>query len=70
MNDKLKNDLIKFLKHIGEDFCDDDKSVEIWPECSADKENKDEDDSCPDHSNCGICRYKYMKQKGWLSNLL
>ena len=61
--------LLSFLKHIGDDICDDE-SVAIWPECSADNEHKSDPDCCPAHEDCGICRYQYMKRQGWLNPAL
>lgn len=60
-----KEELIRFLGHIGDDFCEDEK-VTIWAECEAGRHMSVDDDSCPDHQDCGICRYEYMKAKGWL----
>ena len=64
-----KDELISFLGHIGDDFCAD-KSVVCWPECEGQSET-DEDGwrSCPEHQDCGICRYEYMKTKGWLAEV-
>ena len=55
-----KNELIKYLRHIGDDFVEGDMDYDTSPECEG-------EESCPDHKNCGICRFEYMKKKGWLS---
>lgn len=60
----MREEIIKYLRHVGDDFDPKDKSVDTSPECEG--QGKDED-SCPDHKDCGICRYEYMKKKGWLS---
>lgn len=61
----MKDEIIKFLRHIGDDVVPN--GVTAWPECE--KQGEDED-SCPDHEDCGICRFKYMKKHGWLSQQL
>ena len=65
MTPKDKERLISYLRGIGQDAPED--GSEAFPECSV-FEEKDEDGygHCPKHGNCGICRYEYMKQKGWL----
>lgn len=57
-----KEELIKFLRHIGEDAVPDDAIA--WVECTS--QGKD-DESCAEHGDCGICRFEYMKKKGWLN---
>ena len=56
----MKDDIIKFLKHIGDDFAPEDESLDPSPECV-------DEEHCPEHRDCGICRYEYMKRQGWLS---
>jgi len=64
----MKNKVIKYLRHVGDDFAPEDESQITSPECEGQGE-MDEDGygHCPDHSNCGICRFEYMKRQGWLS---
>ena len=57
----MKEDITKFLRNITFDVSDDE-TVEIWAECTVNK-----GDTCPKHRKCGLCRYEYMKRKGWLS---
>ena len=54
----MKDNIIEFLKHIGDDFVPE--GVIAHAECM-------EGETCPEHEDCGICRYEYMKGKGWLS---
>lgn len=61
----MKDEAIKFLRYIGEAVTPD--GVTASPECEG--QGADED-SCPDHKNCGICRFEYMKRHGWLSQQL
>lgn len=56
----MTDELIRYLQHIGQD-CGDDDYKDYHIECD---EQIGED--CPDHKNCGVCRYQYMKNKGWL----
>lgn len=65
----VKEEIINFLQHVGFDCCDrhEDCEVKLWEECDADNENKDDPECCPEHGNCGVCRFEYMKKKGWLS---
>ncbi len=56
----MKDEVIKYLRHIGDDFAEEDESIDTSPECKG-------QESCPDHNDCGICRFEYMKRKGWLS---
>jgi len=56
-------DIINFLRYIGDDWCEDE-SVELSPEC---KGQKDKAGYCPKHNDCGICRFEYMKERGWLA---
>lgn len=60
----MKAEVIKYLRHVGDDFAPEDESQVTSPECEGQGE---EEGSCPKHKNCGICRYEYMKKKGWLS---
>ena len=63
-----KDELIQWLHFIGDDFDPDDPSYVTSPECEGQGEpDEDGNGHCPDHGNCGICRYEYMKSKGWLS---
>ena len=62
----VKDDVIKFLRYTGDDYCED-PTVEISPECTG---QEDEDGCCPSHRDCGVCRFEYMKRKGWLSPAL
>lgn len=57
------NEIIRYLRHIGDDFDPDDKEYVTTPECEG--QGVDED-SCADHGDCGICRFEYMLRKGWL----
>lgn len=59
----MREEVIKFLRHIGNDVVPDD--VVAWVECEG--QGADED-SCAEHEDCGICRFEYMKKKGWLSD--
>jgi hypothetical protein len=62
-----QEELITFLQHIGDDCVPDgvdDDYKDFHIECSM---SEDEEGCCPKHGNCGICRYEYMKSKGWLS---
>lgn len=61
----MSDELIKYLQHIGDDCgMEGDDYEDFHIECIGQGEDED---SCPDHKNCGICRYEYMKNKGWLS---
>ncbi len=53
-----EEDIIRFLRQIGEAHEGD-----ISLECGR-------RGYCPTHNDCGVCRYKYMKKKGWLSDKL
>lgn len=57
-----EEEILQFLRHVGDDVVPND--VVPWPECEG--QGTDED-SCADHGDCGICRFEYMKRKGWLS---
>ena len=61
-------EIIKYLRNVGTDFDGDGETVDTSPECEGQGE-KDEDSFgyCPDHENCGICRFEYMNKKGWLN---
>jgi len=62
-----KEEIIKFLRHIGDDCVPDgvdDDYDDFWIEC---KGQGPDDETCPDHGNCRICRFEYMKRKGWLN---
>lgn len=54
-----KDDVIKYLRHIGDDFSEEEPDLDTTPECGG-------GEFCPKHKNCGICRFEYMKKKGWL----
>lgn len=58
----MKEEVIQFLRHIGDDVVPD--GVVAWPECEGQGDDKD---SCADHEDCGLCRFEYMKKQGWLS---
>ncbi len=58
----MKKEVIEFLCHIGDDVVPD--GVVAWPECEGQGEREG---SCANHEDCGICRFEYMKRKGWLS---
>lgn len=60
----MKDEIIRFLRNISFDFVENDPKAEVWPECEG--QGKD-NESCPKHEDCGICRYEYMKRKDWLS---
>lgn len=62
----MKEEVIKYLRHVGDDVVPD--GVTAWAECD-ESDVKDEDGygHCPDHRDCGLCRFKYMKKRGWLS---
>ena len=60
----MREEVIKYLRHIGDDVVPD--NVVAWAEC----EGQGAEDSCPDHKDCGICRFEYMKRHGWLSRQL
>ena len=67
MDNSKREELVVFLKHIGEDCVpdgSDDDYEDFHIECST---YEDEEGCCPKHGNCGICRHEYMKRKGWLS---
>lgn len=59
-----KTDIIKYLRHIGDDFDPNDEKYITSPECEG---QGDEDGFCPSYKDCGICRFEYMEQKGWLN---
>ena len=66
---EVKDKLMEFLRHVGNDAVPD--GVTAWPECGVDEELDEEGHShCPDHKDCGLCRFKYMKKHGWLSQQL
>ena len=56
----MEEEIKQFLRNICNDFNDDSPA---YPECEG--QGKD-DESCAEHEDCGICRYEYMKRKGWL----
>lgn len=56
-----EEEITQFLRHVGEDAVPD--GVVAWIECEG--QGPDED-SCAKHGDCGICRFEYMKRKGWL----
>jgi len=60
----VREEVIKYLRYVGDDFASEDESQDTSPEC------KGQDGFCPDHKNCGICRFEYMRQNGWLSEKL
>ncbi len=60
----MKEEIVKYLRHVGKDYAEEDESIDTSPEC---EEPSDKDGCCPNHKNCGTCRYEYMKRKGWLS---
>lgn len=49
----MKTDIIEFLRSI-EDVGGGS------PECQG-------EEFCPEHDDCGLCRYEYMMLKGWLA---
>lgn len=59
-----KEETIKYLRHVGDDFAPEDESQVTSPECEGQGEDEG---SCATHGDCGICRFEYMKRKGWLS---
>lgn len=61
----MKDEVIKYLRHVGDDFATDDPEQDTSPECEG--RNKDDPECCPSHQDCGICRFEYMSEKGWLS---
>lgn len=63
----MKDEVIKWLRHVGDDFAPDDPDQDTHPECEG--QNKEDPECCPAHKDCGLCRFEYMKQKGWLSEL-
>lgn len=62
MGDEVKEDVIKYLRHVGDDYAEEDEGINTSPEC----EGQGEEEFCPDHDDCGICRFEYMKRRGWL----
>lgn len=63
----MKNEVIKYLRHIGDDYAEDDPDQNTCPECEG--QNEEDPEGCPKHLDCGICRFEHMKRKGWLSEL-
>ena len=64
----MKDEVIKYLRHVGDDYALEDPEQDTSPECEGQgKEDEDGYGHCPDHKNCGICRFEYMKKHGWLS---
>lgn len=59
----MKEEVIKYLRHVGDDFAPEDENQVTSPEC----EGQGEEGLCPDHQDCGVCRFEYMKKKGWLN---
>lgn len=62
MMSSKEEEITQFLRHVGDDVVPD--NVVAWPECEG--QGVDED-SCASHEDCGICRFEYMKRKGWLN---
>lgn len=62
MMSSKEEEITQFLRHVGDDVVPD--GVAASPECEG--QGVDED-SCPNHEDCGICRFEYMKRKGWLN---
>ena len=60
----MKEEIIRYLRHVGDDLAKEDENIDTSPECT---EPSDEDGCCPSHMDCGVCRFEYMKKKGWLS---
>ncbi len=58
----MKEEIIKYLRYIGDDFVEEDESIDTSPECEGQGEG-----FCPDPPDCGKCRFDFMKRKGWLS---
>lgn len=63
----MKEEVIRFLRNVGFDYNDKDEDYNFWAECEG---QGDEEDSCANHQDCGICRFEYMKRHGWLSQQL
>jgi len=59
----MKEEVKRFLRNIGNDINDDGSPP--WVECEG--QNKEDPEGCPEHQDCGICRFEYMEKKGWLS---
>lgn len=59
-----EEEITKYLRHIGDDYAEDDETQDCSPECEGQGE---EEGFCPGHKDCGICRFEYMKKKGWLN---
>ena len=60
----MKKEVIQFLRNVGNDFNDKDPTYNnFWAEC----EGQGDSETCAKHQDCGICRFEYMKRKGWLS---
>ncbi len=55
-----REETIKYLRHIGNDFAEEDENIGTSPECRNEV-------FCPKHNNCGVCRFEYMEKKGWLN---
>ncbi len=63
----MSGDIIKYLRHVGDDFAPEDETQVTSPECEGQGEvDEDGYGLCPNPKDCGICRYEYMKRKGWL----
>lgn len=60
----MKDEVIKYLRHVGDDYAPEDPKQDTSPECEGQGKK---DGFCPDHKNCGICRFEYMKRHGWLA---
>lgn len=56
-----EEEITQFLRHVGDDVVPD--NVVAWIECV----RQGGEESCPKHEDCGICRFEYMKRKGWLN---
>lgn len=52
----LQTALVEYLRTLGNDDTG-------FPECS---DQQDSNGCCPDHEDCGVCRYEYMKKEGWI----
>ena len=63
--------LFQFLRNVGNDEvkeADEVAGYEPWPECEMTHElDEDGYGHCPAHRDCGLCRYEYMKVKGWVA---
>jgi len=55
-----KEALIKYLRHIGDSYVEEEPDLDCSPECRG-------REFCPKYNDCGICRFEYMKKQGWLN---